>query len=194
MRNTLTLKDIDHINLENIAVLATTFMLLHEEGGHDSRVNMYDATWYLCGTVACHAGWFAVARGIRQRADHLWKDGSARGGYDFFASAEDMATFLGFKGAGQLALVPLDCAHTMIGFFSAHPGVWGNSWGNQMFASRRAFGVFNDGLLTLGRIGEHWAGVYDRLYALKLKLLNERKNDMLEASWPANFGPIIEGL
>jgi len=122
---------------ENVAILATTFMLLHEEGG---EVNMAEDKFNPCGTVACHAGWFAIARNLKS---HRYCD--RRGArYDFVDSAVDMARFLGFMDEEELG-----------DFFEVNHSLWGNDGASHMFASAKAFGKSREQKLTLLDIGEH---------------------------------------
>jgi len=124
---------------ENVAILATTFMLLHEEGG---AVAMSSTNFHPCGTVACHAGWFAIARNIRDNGTY----------YGFTHSADDMAEFLGFE-----------CRQSLKDFLKTHRTLWGNDRPAAMFSKPDAFGKSYYEKLTLLDIGEHWAKVYDRL-------------------------------
>lgn len=129
--------------VERMRQLGMGFLFLHEENP-DKRVNMAYAEWHVCGTVACHAGYFADLRGVSIITD-MFSDSY----YDFIASANDMAQFLGFYDKGRLK----DWAND-------YPHLWGNVWGFDMFCTWNAFGF--DNARTLKTIGKHWLAVAER--------------------------------
>lgn len=132
---------------ENARVLGMTFLLLHKES-RDNIVHMGESEFNVCGTMACHAGWFAVARGMSRLSYGV-------GAYDYNSSANDMAKFLGFKGAEDLESWAVE-----------NTDMWGNHSGSYMFCDGAAFGSSTD-RITLDRIGKHWLEVADRLENLK---------------------------
>lgn len=132
-----------HLKIENIRILADTFLLLHEDGG---KVYMRQTYFHPCGTVACHAGWFAVARG--KKLDY----GKS---YTYMSSADEMAKFLGLKSFDNLP----EWAHK-------NPKIWGNHRGEFMFSRPIAFGKRENQELTLKDIGIHWHKIADRLEEL----------------------------
>lgn len=137
------------INVENVGVLATTFLLLAEV--KKGAVDMSESDFNVCGTIACHAGWFAISRG-KNKEDNEYKPY-----YGFKDSANDMAKFLGFEHKGDLEL-----------YFKENPELWGNLYGYTMFYSASAFSKDYSRALytrepTLREIGNHWAQVYNNL-------------------------------
>jgi len=127
--------------VEKMRELGKLFIKLHIDKP-EARVNMVETNFNVCGTVACHAGWYAVANGISIDYD---KD------YDFESSANEMAEFLGFSDQTSLAVWAGDKSI-----------IWGNNSGSEMFYGAEAFGE-NESKLTLNVIGKHWLGVADRL-------------------------------
>lgn len=132
-----------HPNIENIRVLADTFLLL-SESDPEAKVNMKDAEFHPCGTTACHAGWFAVSQGKESAYN-----------YGFMDAAKEMARFLGFNGH-----------HELTDWVEDNRKLWGNRYGARMFGGREAFGL-EDREPTLKEIGEHWLAVADRIEGLK---------------------------
>lgn len=131
-----------HPNPENCRILADTFLLIHLQQP-EARVEMMEPEFNVCGTVACHAGWFAVARELN------WESS----GYGFAHSARDMAKFLG-----------LDSKLSLENWANDNPKLWGNVSGVFMFVGENAFG--KDGV-TLLDISNHWREVADRIEKLQ---------------------------
>ena len=112
-----------------------------------------------CGTIACHAGWYALHK---FREDSVWSEfeddmkALVRRGYfvSWFDGASAMAGDLGFDNVGSLTL-----------WADMNPDLWGNDFGRHMFASAMAFGntPVEDNETTLSHIAEHWRSVADRL-------------------------------
>lgn len=115
--------------------------MLHYENPK-RKVDMVDPKWELCGTVACHAGWFAVARNKRRRINK----------YHCIDSSDDMAKFLGFKDRDHFRF-----------YFYNNRKVWGNRFGNTMFFNWKAFDPDNNKPKTLETIGKHWLEVASRM-------------------------------
>ena len=129
----------NHPNIENIRILADTFLILHESGA--GKVDMQELKYdYACGTVACHAGWFGIAYG--------------KGSY-FFDSASWMAKFLGFSWHYHLRR-----------WAKSNPEIWGNEDGDRIFSDSLAFATTPE-KLTLEKVGIHWHKVADRLESLE---------------------------
>jgi hypothetical protein len=103
---------------------------------------MMEAEVDLCGTVACHAGWFGIAS---KKTIPL--------GYDFFDSANEMADYLGFESAGKMEW-----------WARLNPNLWGNFNGGRMFCASSAFNAPNERAHTLNlkKIGIWWLKVADR--------------------------------
>lgn len=98
---------------------------------------------YECGSVHCHAGWYAIA------ACDLTQP------LTFYNGACQMAKDLGFEDYTGL-----------LNWARQHNKVWGNYNGERMFTSEDAF--FNGdkrpkGAKTLQDIIDHWTEVYYRL-------------------------------
>lgn len=72
------------INAKRARELGTLFLFMHESAP-GAEVDMLKYTFHQCGTIACHAGWFAVAMGKNQ----TWY-------YNYESAADEMAQFLGF--------------------------------------------------------------------------------------------------
>jgi hypothetical protein len=110
-----------------------------------NHLNMNQALvncFYECGTVHCHAGWYAVA------ACNLEMD------LDYGDGAYKLATDLGFFSSMDLKL-----------WVSNNPELWGNDEGLLMFTDKIAFKSKGrpNGAETLQDIISHWEEVRDRL-------------------------------
>lgn len=128
------------INAERARELGTLFLFMHEsEPG--AEVNMLKYTFHQCGTIACHAGWFAVANGKDWDPD-----------YSFSDAANEMAQFLGFGNRDGLE-----------SWAKNNPALWGNDFGDVMFSRWAAFSPNLKLPKTLETIGLHWLGVADRI-------------------------------
>lgn len=135
-----------HPNPERCRDLGMTFLFL-AESSPKAKVHMIDGSFHPCGTSACHAGWFAIARGLKRTF------GSKK--YNFLSSATDMANFLGFKDWDFLRCWADD-----------FPNLWGNGNGSSMFCDSDAFNCRNEEP-TLEEIGIHWLNVADMIEALQ---------------------------
>ncbi len=131
-----------HPDPEKCRQLGQIFLDLHIKKP-EAEVDMLETKFNQCGTVACHAGWYAVARGLNLTVD-----------YNFQSSSDDMAKYLGLEGGYELRQ-----------WANANNKLWGNRDGYFLFSSSDAFGV--DSLsykpLTLDKIGNHWLAVADRI-------------------------------
>lgn len=118
-----------------------------------------------CGTVACHAGWYMVAKGEEAGTLGEWREGEVSGVYlkdrdperGWHVGAEEMARDLGFE-----------CLPELPGWAHAHPHLWGNAWGEKMFNNACAFTGEGDpevpgGTLSLRDVAEHWRAVARRV-------------------------------
>lgn len=97
----------------------------------------------LCGTVHCHAGWYAIAKGMSSEDDENCVD-----------EANQMASDLGFSGMQDL----MDWAQS-------NPRLWGTPSGHGMFCAAEAFesDTRPDGAKCLQDIVDHWKEVQSRL-------------------------------
>lgn len=109
-----------------------------------SNINMCG---HKCGTVHCHAGWFAIARGLHKNRKVTYSTGT-----------EEMTLVLGFEHEFQLRQWALD-----------NKDIWGNMCGNFIFSDKIAFESASrpHGALNLQHIIDHWKEVYERLKALE---------------------------
>lgn len=126
---------------EKMRVIGMTFLFLHEDMP-EGEVNMMRTKFHPCGTVACHAGWFALARGLKSTCEYGYSD-----------SASDMAKYLGFEDRASLEK-----------YFFEDEALWGNPDADGMFCFWAAFGG-SRAELTLETIGLHWLQVADRVEA-----------------------------
>ncbi len=129
--------------VEKARHVGMTFLLL-AASRPKAEVDMAEGRFEVCGTVACHAGWFAVANG-ESRAN----------GWSFCSAADYMARELGFADQYDLETWATD------------KSLWGNNKGAYMFIDKMAFDVKDR--LTLKRIGRHWLKVADRVETKELK-------------------------
>ena len=129
---------------EDARAVAETFDRILADPSYDGHhVIMSQANVTVeCGTTACHAGWYELARAPAgtEIKSLFWTDG-----------ADQMARDLGFEYREDLTEWARD-----------NPDVWGNEYGYGMFQLNLAFG---DGPITLADIAEHWHGVANRLEA-----------------------------
>jgi len=126
------------LNIEAARDMGMLFLNLHESG--NAKVDMREVDFQACGTVACHAGWYAISRGLSWCVD-----------CHFAHAADGMAKELGFEGRKSLE-------H----YFEESPELWGNNLAEGMFCLDEAFGNRKDEPLTLEDIGLHWLKVADR--------------------------------
>lgn len=115
-------------------IVGMTFLNLHEQWKGIAEVNMNEP--HVCGTVACHGGWWAIDQGTEG---------------DYEDGAESIARFLGFLSYFDLE----DWAHE-------HPDLWGNENGWSMFCDESAFDCTDENI-TLWKIGVHWLKVAERV-------------------------------
>ena len=134
-----------------------------------AEVNMHYAGAYLedgflgfgCKTVACHGGWYETMyqmkradaetpSGLKHRSGKLFQPGSITA-IRFNHGASRMAEDLGFERWDELC----DWAH-------AHPALWGNEHGADMFSHGAALGQRRDDF-SMDVLASHWNGVADRL-------------------------------
>lgn len=124
---------------EKTRKLGHMFLDLHAD---KRKVDMMKSHFDPCGTIACHAGWFAIMTGIPYSNFH-----------SFIDAADKMATFLGLQDAKSLEI-----------WARHNADIWGNAYGNVMFTSWHAFDPDLNRLPNnLKTIGEHWLAVADRL-------------------------------
>jgi len=100
---------------------------------------------YQCGTVHCHAGWYAVAVCDLSRP------------ISFSAGVVQLVEDLGFSSVTEL-----------VSWAMVNVEIWGNTKGGLMFEYESAF--YHEekrprGALTLQDIIDHWTEVYERLKA-----------------------------
>lgn len=133
------------LNIEKAKLLGMLFLNMYE-AEPEAEVDMMESDFYSCTTIACHAGWFAIAREKERVFDDLKNTYT----YDFDHSADEMARFLGFSDSLALKNWTVD-----------NPKLWGNGFGRDMFCSWDAFGGRNYEM-TLKTIGLHWLKVAGR--------------------------------
>ena len=126
-------------------ILGTTFLFLHEEAPKENRVDMVNPNVNICGTTACHAGWFASGY-FKERPDIY---------FDYWDSGTIMAKYLGFGGSWGLEM-----------WAERNPKVWGNTQGGGILSNPYAFGKSRHNI-TLEDIGLHWLQVADRIEAAR---------------------------
>lgn len=119
---------------------------------------------HACGTVHCHAGFYslgAIMSGKLPDAAEIIKSGV--GQVPFSAGAEQMARDLGVPGWRKMPLA------SIVLWAEAHPEIWGNERGHEMFAFRMAFyhpTKRPDGAEHPQHIIDHWCEVRDRIAAV----------------------------
>lgn len=133
-----------HPNPDRCDELGMLFLSLWEENS-ELKVNMNDGSFSECGTVACHAGWFAVANNKEQGYNR-----GAKRYYDYEDAAKELSVFIGMKYLETWA--------------HSNPSLWGNPWGLSMFLNKRTFK--KGGNVTLKDIGIHWLKVAERIRSL----------------------------
>jgi len=146
-------KKTKHPNVAKCRELGMLFLNLHESDPA-CRVEMGETRFSLCGTAACHAGWFQVSKG------RSW---GFLNNIGYEEGSRDIARFLGFYGKhpeGKLESWAED-----------NPDLWGNKDGDGMFCSSDAFYSTPPTLtkphnMSIKHIGLHWLKVADRIEAL----------------------------
>jgi len=138
------------LNFKNARILGDFFLNI-QESAPSAKIDMQDTRWSGsdCGTTGCHAGWFAWARSKVHFVDY---DHANIKYYVYNYSANEMAEFLGFEDRYELEY-----------WGENNEKIWGNSFGDDMFTSAKAFGKENcNDSLSLKTIGLHWLKVADR--------------------------------
>jgi hypothetical protein len=139
--------------------IAMTFQLIWLELGMDAKVDMGDGKVQLkeknlCGTTACHGGWFTY---FSMKRIPSW------GYVNYNTGGDKMAQHLGFMDGDDLA----DWAEE-------NTKLWGNDFGSYIFCDENAFGSCSlDKPITLKDIYKHWYKVAERLYKLQYDAKNE---------------------
>ena len=176
-----------HPTYEQVDRVASAFEALAEE--HNASVRMTEADISrehpsddtpVCGTIACHAGWYAYhANRQHIRWKIRWKQSSnatrrytavapqATDGTEeihdlpvtFVCGGQCMAQDLGFPGSHAV----LD----MLRYYASNPEIWGNPFGYEMFDSTWAFSDLEDPPpdLDLSHLAKHWRMVAERTKA-----------------------------
>ena len=160
--------------------------------GH-ARVQFYSTDLHPCGTTACHAGYYILARYHElEAADDPRKDDfsfSSRGAVEytggelvvqkgdepkrlqcsFLWGADWMASDLGFSDEPQTIpeahFGPSRLEEDLTHWAVAHPELWGNPNGDAMFCGDEAFGWSErtKPRPVLQDIIDHWRGVAERV-------------------------------
>ena len=140
--------------IENMRILGMTFLNLAESEPAECKVDMSEVyAEPVCETVACHAGWWAVAitKGTKFDRSLCYNYmGPIRFGFSYKYAAASMAQFLGFNDMDSLQNWARD-----------NSNLWGNVHGCYMFLNPKAFKCTPE-TITLKKIGLHWLKVADR--------------------------------
>lgn len=143
---------------KNVQVLADYFWMINETVGKTCNLKMeipkIPADGHLCGTSACHAGWFGYFYEHQPSSSNHSEDFSK----NYFGNyTHKIAQLLGFERSYELK--------TWARFNSQ---IWGNGFGSEMFGSDFAFleNSFQE-KVTLETIANHWQGVSDRLRVIQ---------------------------
>ena len=139
-----------------------------------------------CGTVACHAGWYAMAKMKDLENVKFLHDSSMNNRFllykeDELITFDDgihlMARDMGFEEGWELRE-----------WAEYNPEIWGNDYGYAMFScdGEKAFGYSefstagvikgideNEDILDLEKIVSHWRNVADRLEKIELEHVRE---------------------
>jgi len=105
----------------------------------------------VCGTVHCHAGWYAVSYLESAEESARCDDGE---NYDYTDGQQWMAETLGFT-----------CSWELESWAENHPSIWGNSHGGVMFSNTKAFITVDTplGAADVRDIVDFWKDVKERL-------------------------------
>lgn len=107
---------------------------------------------YKCGTVHCHAGWYAVAN----KRHKVIKKEIERGYCGYTDGVELMCTDLEFNHYNK------DEEISLVAWAIENPKIWGNNSGKDMFRLEKAFNY--PGFCGIIR---HWQDVRDRLLKIE---------------------------
>lgn len=123
-------------------------MATMEGAGLDMMEGHVNVPGHVCGTIHCHAGWYAIA-------------------------ACDLTHILSyFDGSRQMALdLGVNNPSLIEAWASTNPKIWGNRNGSAMFCEEEAFfhpTKRHNGAENLQHIIDHWTEVYERVKALEL--------------------------
>lgn len=133
-----------------------------------NRLNMrtteVNSKGHVCGSVHCHAGWYAVAV-LPDRFRYLKM-------VDFKYGAAQMAFDLGFIDGTNImcpcgcgSIESFDARGALTAWAKANPELWGNHNGDYMFSDTRAFTSAGrpHGAANVMDIVNHWEEVYARV-------------------------------
>ena len=141
---------------ERMRIVGMTFLNLAASEPPECRVDMMSTSADpVCGTVACHAGWWAIAQAHGDCIPNECCDIVGRYGYEDAAS--DMAMYLGFEHHHELDIWAYNYA-----------SLWGKELeaGESLFANAKAFNETSK-TITLEKIGLWWLQVADRCDAAR---------------------------
>ena len=141
-----------------------------------------------CGATACHSGWYALHRASRdaiewKALDERW-DVATRSlakkatpvRYEMLEKCDKCdksppkprrhphATPIRYEDGALAIAEALGFAHheALESYYGAHPKLWGNPYGDEIFTSKRAFGIEEEDTISLADIMRHWRGVARR--------------------------------
>ena len=118
-----------------------------------------------CGTIACHAGWYAVAKLHVLGSGFYWEDAEDREQIKILMAGVDVVNY-GF-GAGSLAYdLGFKDEYDLQEWAASNPSIWGNCHGYHMFINPWAFksgDVDDERPFDLRYVRDHWDAVRRRL-------------------------------
>lgn len=127
-----------------------------------TRVNVE----HTCGTVHCHAGWYAIGASVavrENRALMIYTGGAIMMAEDLEILNRDLPVYNNYRSD---FMPPL--GYTSVPMWAEkNPELWGNVQGTHMFGYRSAFWSEKRplGALSLQDIIDHWKEVYERIKA-----------------------------
>ena len=139
---------------------------------------------YPCGTIACHAGWYLLAK-LHEADDVGWAEDE-----DHPLSLTNKAgSYRGFSEGLRLLMQDLGYGEhgDLKDWAERNPELWGNRNGDGMFSNPLAFKSDAEWYITVKDIAEHWLAVADRIEALnKPKVETGSWNEIAESvGWKA---------
>ena len=124
--------------------MSESYVSVNLEEIDEYDIEAYDLQEHRCGTTHCHAGWYLLGK--------VWDLKSK------FLPEYKFSDALSFEDGVEEMEDDLGCDVAL--WAGDNPELWGNSHGEKMFYSERAFG---DDCTTLDEVVNHWKGVHKRL-------------------------------
>ena len=129
-----------------------------------------------CGTVACFAGHYAMAKAMESDEDLEWQNIITHDERKTLYHERLIPRYFSYFEDGMTHLkrdLDIQNCHALCVWAGENPDIWGNGYGIDMFASGIAYGVLACDDISMDVIIRHWRGVADRYERAALKSKGE---------------------